>query len=329
MSEKDGLLNFSESDISLELAIRAHRGTSFSSEKRGASVVAGYVSDMQTAVDEFSKYVNDENRADIAADLEAYRTGYIKRLNAYLHAHSNVISVMIAGPSNFPVERNRKRGETADKRRDEWVSWCNWKLDKMRDLYNPRRLANAPIRADDNDAIAKLQDKIAKAEEQQELMKAINKVVKSKRLDEAAKRQKLVEMGVGDRLIGECLTPDYAGQYGIPPYMLSNNNANIRRMKERLIVLEREEARAQEGTAVDKEIVPGVTLSENTDITRLQLFFPDKPPQAVRDLLKSNGFNFSYREGAWQRLLNDNARAAVRRMTPKLAELMGHEQSEI
>ncbi len=154
-------------------------------------------------------------------------------------------------------------------------------------------------------------------------------MVKSKKLDDDAKRKQLVEMGVSDRLIDECLTPDYGGRYGIPPYMLTNNSANIRRMKDRLIVLEQEQARAQEETAVDVEIAPGVTLSENTDITRLQLFFPDKPPQAVRDLLKKNGFNFSYREGAWQRLLNDNARAAVRRMTPKLAELMGHEQSEI
>lgn len=318
----DSLLNFSESDVSLELAIRAHSGTSFSPEKRGASVVAGYMGDMQTAVDEFSKYVTDENRADIAADLEAYRAGYIKRLNAYLHAHSNVMSTMIAGPANFPVERNRKRGNTADKRRDEWLSWCNWKLDKMRSFYNPKRLANAPIRADDDDAITKLQAKIARAEEQQELMKAINKVVKSKKLDDAAKREKLVEMGIGDRLIEESLTPDYSGAYGCPPYMLSNNNANIRRMKERLAALEREAARAQEETAVDVEIVSGVTMTENTDIARLQLFFPDKPPQAVRDLLKKNGFNFSYREGAWQRLLNDNARTAVRYMTPKLADLM-------
>ena len=91
----------------------------------------------------------------------------------------------------------------------------------------------------------------------------------------------------------------------------------------------REQARAQEETAVDTEIVPGVTMSENTDITRLQLFFPGKPSQAVRDLLKSHGFNWSGREGAWQRLLNDNARTAVRRLTPKLVELMGHEQGEI
>ncbi len=328
MSGSD-LLTFSESDVSLELAIRAHSGTSFSPEKRGASVVASYMSAMQAAVDEFSKYVTDENRADIAADLEAYRVGYINKLNAYLHAHSNVVSAMIAGPSNFPVERNRKRGNTADKRRDEWLSWCNWKLDKMRSFYNPKRLANAPIRSDDDDAITKLQAKIAKAEEQQELMKAINKVVKSKKLDDDAKRKKLAEMGISDRLIEESLTPDFAGRYGIPPYMLSNNNANIRRMKDRLEALERESARAEEETAVDVEIAPGVTLSENTDITRLQLFFPGKPPQAVRDLLKKNGFNFSYREGAWQRLLNDNARTAVRHMTPKLAELMGHEQSEI
>lgn len=328
MSGSD-LLKFSMSDVSLELAIRAHKGTSFSPEKRGASVVAGYIGDMQTAVDEFSKYVTDENRADIAADLAAYKVGYINKLNAYLHARSNVMSTMITGPANFPVERNRKRGNTANKRCDEWLSWCNWKLDKMRSFYNPKRLANAPIRADDDDAIAKLQDKIAKAEEQQELMKAINKVVKSKKLDDDAKRKQLVEMGASDRLIDECLTPDYGGRYGIPPYMLTNNSANIRRMKDRLIVLEQEQARAQEETAVDVEIAPGVTLSENTDITRLQLFFPDKPPQAVRDLLKKNGFNFSYREGAWQRLLNDNARTAVRYMTPKLAELMSHEQSEI
>lgn len=80
-----------------------------------------------------------------------------------------------------------------------------------------------------------------------------------------------------------------------PSYSLSNNNAEISRTKKRIAELE----------AVDKmdhvEIsFPGGVLLTNEDINRVQILFDDKPDEETRSKLKSYGFRWSPREGAWQ-----------------------------
>ena len=53
----------------------------------------------------------------------------------------------------------------------------------------------------------------------------------------------------------------------------------------------------------------------NKEAMRLQLVFEGKPDEATRTILKSNGFRWAPSCSAWQRLLNDNAEHALRRMT--------------
>lgn len=312
MSEK--LLIFDKSDVNWKLAHDAHYGTSFSPEKRADSYVASYMADMRQMVETFGAFVTNENQAAIAADLEAYRQGYLKRMNEFLHAHSRVMSTMIAGPAKFPTERNRKRSDTADKRRNEWLEWDKKFTERMHKTYNPRRLANAPISADDGDAVEKLKTKIAAAEKNHELMKQANKIIRSKKLTDDEKRQQLAGMGFSDKLVHEFMTPDFMGKYGVPAYALSNNNANIRRMKARVEELEREQERPSVDDYETEIGGAAVTISENTTENRLQLFFDGKPPTAVRDALKANGFKWAPSQGAWQRQLNNNARAAVNRI---------------
>lgn len=95
----------------------------------------------------------------------------------------------------------------------------------------------------------------------------------------------------------------YSGA-GLPymPYELSGNNAEIRRLKGRIAQITK-----------DKEVgfvgwkFPGGEAVANTEITRLQLFFEEKPTEEQRTVLKRNGFHWSPNENAWQRLLNSNA----------------------
>jgi hypothetical protein len=173
-------------------------------------------------------------------------------------------------------------------------------------------IANAPISSDDDDAITKLQAKIKAAEKDQQFMKAANKIAKSKKLDEGQKINSLTQMGISEFTARQLLQPDYMGRVGFASYQLTNNNANIRRMKKRIIGLESEFNRDE---IEDWKIsIKGVeaTASENQEANRLQLFFDGKPPSEVITILKANGFKFSRREGnAWQRLLNDNARRTL------------------
>lgn len=108
------------SDVSCQLAYDAHRGTSFVPEKRALQEQAGYVDHIQAVHDNAERLAaTDAQRAILDAEVERYRVGYLRRLTALLSAESRIVSSMIAGPSNFPVERMRKRGATADKRRAE------------------------------------------------------------------------------------------------------------------------------------------------------------------------------------------------------------------
>lgn len=53
----------------------------------------------------------------------------------------------------------------------------------------------------------------------------------------------------------------------------------------------------------------------NKDSVRLQLIFDGKPDQKTRDLLKANGFRWAPSCTAWQRLLNDNAEYALKKIS--------------
>lgn len=299
------LISYSENDINKKLAHQAHYATSFVPEERAKYYVTSYMQEMAAMVEEFSRFVTDENEADIMESLEYYRQGYLKRLHDYLSAHSRVMSPMITGPARFPVARNNKRIDTADKRRDEWLEWCNRTKERMRRMYDPRIIARAPISSDDSNAIEKLQAKIEAAEEYQEFMKAANAVIRKKKLSDDQKVEQLAELGISELSARKLLTTsDFTGRAGFAAYQLTNNNANIRRMKERVEALRKEQEKAG---AEDKE-VDGVIIRENTDIGRLQLIFEGKPPEQTRAALKARGFRWSPREGAWQRLLNDNAR---------------------
>lgn len=52
-------------------------------------------------------------------------------------------------------------------------------------------------------------------------------------------------------------------------------------------------------------------IVRNTDLMRLQLFFDDIPCDKTRDILKRNGFRWSPKNKAWQRMLNYNSERAL------------------
>ena len=87
-----------------------------------------------------------------------------------------------------------------------------------------------------------------------------------------------------------------------PAYMLSNNNAEIRRIRGRI-----EQVRQHEDTHFAGWEFDGGRVEANKADNRLQVFFDGKPDEAARDELKANGFRWAPSVGAWQRQLNKNA----------------------
>jgi ATP-dependent Lon protease len=184
--------------------------------------------------------------------------------------------------------------------------------------------SNTAISSDDPDALEKLKAKLDGMEESQEYMKRINgcirKLVKLGITTEE-KIKKLVESEtISIPTAASLLTPDFCGRLGYADYRLQNNNANMRRVRERIAEIESQhKAIAEHGEAVDTEYEDlGLKVVMNLAANRIQFVFDGKPSEQIRSELKSNGFRWSPREGAWQRQLNNGSKSVADRMIKTL-----------
>ena len=146
--------------------------------------------------------------------------------------------------------------------------------------------ANQSISGDDPEAMKRYQEKLAKLEETQGFMKAANKAWKQ---GKAA----LIALGLSEaeseKLANEKTKP-------CPSWMLSNNNAEIRRVKENMETLKK-----LDGMTAENIKFKGGEMVVNVDINRVQFIFDDIPAPEKRALLKSHGFKWAPSEKAWQR----------------------------
>lgn len=181
------------------------------------------------------------------------------------------------------------------------------------------------ISSDDPEALDKLRAKLAEMETLQTTMKATNKVVRAFlkagcRHDNDAEElaryfEKVAEAGITSQTLArELLKPDFCKRTGFADYQLTNNNANIRRIRQRIAELEKLDA-----TPTTEREVNGVIYREEEN--RVRLIFDGKPSDDVRALLKSRGFRWSPRAGAWQRQLNNAGRYAAQFVLEKLQAL--------
>ena len=256
------------------------------------------------------KRVEPEYHEKIDYFLDLYAKRLAENINRGFEIDLRCPSVMIAGGSNFPVRKKEKQNAARERNMQDYAE-----VEKLLDKI--RSIGHGGIRSDDPRAIHKLRTKLEKLEQYQERMKAANAAIRLK--DTVKGDAKLRDMGYTDADIKKLREPDFCGRVGYPNYELSNNNANIHRIRDRIAELERNAAKAA-GPAGQPETTEGdgYKLIENTDAARIQFVFEDKPSAEIRELLKSYGFRWAPSVGAWQRLLNDNGRRAAEAIVKKL-----------
>ena len=135
----------------------------------------------------------------------------------------------------------------------------------------------AGIASDDPDALAQLQDKLAKREARQQAMKDANK----------------------------------AQRGSFKTWQLSNNNAEIRRLRQRIEQIEKLHSAAPIERAGD-----GWRMFE--DDGRIQISFDGKPAAELRQLCKGAGFVWSPSRCAWVRKVTVRAVNEARRLARAL-----------
>ena len=282
-------------------ARRAKEMNSFSDYKPG-SVTAEYRHYVDNAFEiaqAQKKRVDPMYHEKIDSLLDTYARKLAANMNHSFAIDARVPSILIAGGSNFPVRQKERQNAARDSNMQEW-QYIQGLLDKIRST------GMGGIRQDDPQAIPKLQKKLDGLVKAQETMKAVNAYYrKHGTLDGCPHLSP-------DNI--ENLKADMASSwhYEKKPFQsweLSNNNAEIHRVRQRIESL----TRAKETVYVGWEF-DGGHVEANRDQGRLQVFFDGKPEADARQQLKENGFRWAPSVGAWQRLLNDNAYRASDRI---------------
>jgi len=102
----------------------------------------------------------------------------------------------------------------------------------------------------------------------------------------------------------------------LPSYVLQNLGRNIKSVRDRIALLEKQdkEAAAHSGENVIIAETDSYKLVKNFSENRIQFLFNEKPSEEVRNLLKHWGFRWSPSNSAWQRQLNNAGLYAAKRI---------------
>lgn len=280
--------------INEEAARRAKEANSYYDYRPG-SATTEYKVMVDKAVElaeQQKRRVEPEYHAKIDHLLDLYARKLAQNMNEGYAIAARVPSVLIAGPANFPVQKKEKQNAASDKNMMEW-RYIQGLLDRIRST------GMGGISADDADAIEKLGKKLERRQEMQEQMKAVNAYYrKHKTLDGCTD---LIPEEV-ERLKADMTSSWQTQDRPYPSWLLSNNNAEMRRIKSRIETLTQQREAGYVGWEFD-----GGRVEANAADNRLQILFDSKPDNETRIALRSHGFRWSPRAGTWQRQLNDNA----------------------
>ena len=279
-------------NIDEQAARRAKEANSFRGYTPGSAT-----SDYRAMVEEAREMAEAQKRRvdpmyhdKIDSLVDRYARKLAQNLNDRYAIDARVPSVMIAGGSNFPVNKKHKQNAARDRNMGEYSEIAGL-LDKIRGT------GMGGISADDDLAVEKLEAKLDGLVQSQETMKAVNAYYrKHNTLDGCPD---LSEDTI-NKLKASMSRHWREGSPPFPSYQLSNNSAEIRRVKQRIEDLKNRSEYA--GWEFD-----GGRAEANESENRLQLFFDNKPTDDQRSALKHNGFKWAPSQGAWQRQLTKNA----------------------
>lgn len=253
-----------------------------------------------------------EEKPHLLEKAEGMAIRYSRKLsiyyNDYFRNEASCPSIMISGGANFPVRKKERQNSRRESLYHEW-EYLESYAKKIEHLLTMEQ----PILSGDKQAVELLQEKLNGLVETQEMMKAVNAYYRKEKTLDGCPNLTQEEI--------EKLKVDMASSWhwsDIPylPYELTNNNANIKRTRDRLEALKKvKETGSQETECEFCKVV------ENTEIMRLQLIFDGKPETEVRNILKKNGFRWAPSQEAWQRQLTPNAKYAMKQVIEELKKL--------
>ena len=265
----------------------------------------------------YSLYNSLSEEAKKQGVLEKYNSAFNNGYNSLLKLEREIIatrsktfSTAITGGAGI-TEKQISINETRMRLQAEKSELWRQKYDKLQKILE-KIAKNKPadlyeegdvIKSTDTHAIKKLQEKIKAIEAEKDFLKRSEKAVKEyQRTNDFTVFSKYdIPNDKANEYIDQIKRFGYALLSG-----LNNKNAEIRRIKERIAILEKNQAK---GT--DEILIEGGKIVHNGEAQRLQIFFDSIPSKDVREALKSHAFKWAPTSKAWQRTLTENAKYAV------------------
>lgn len=256
-----------------------------------------------------AKCATDEQRERAEYLYNRYCSVLAEAINRDNEIGTRCPSVLICGAGNFPIRKKEKQIAAWDKNMENFR-----KADHYLDML--KRAHTLAVKSDDPEVLDFLRAKLAGLEEAHALMVSANAYYRKNKTLEGFEGIPADTMAWITRP-GVYLPGGRNGDgsplafYGkpFPTYELTNSNANIKRVKQRIETLE-----AVKASKSIEEEHDGYTYRENAEAMRVQLRFDGKPDDETRALLKRNGFRWAPSQGVWQRQLNDNGKYAAHRV---------------
>lgn len=278
-----------------DLARQAYAGISFTPERRGDSDLQEMQNEIAAFRADLEPLARNDAQKEILANECAFYAGSLRdRYRKLWAAKSRTISPMITGPANFPVRRNNKRMETERRRLEELCELPG----RARAAARKRILAARTPAEEMEDEWLLLRRKIRSnletvaAIDSGELpyyRSAFTNSIKG-RLDRMAGHGQI-------ELVRRALEYIKTNQNPKRPFFAARNG--VWKLVETAKAEAAKPVQTGEETIAEKN---GVTIINNHDEERVQIFFPGKPDAETRARLKGRGFRFSRRNGnAWQR----------------------------
>ena len=194
--------------------------------------------------------------------------GYARKLADWINRRNRSgaghVSVMVAGSGNYNMNKHNKWLER------EGRFWAEFdELQKIEQRINTVIAGDKIIKSSDDNALELLKEKLVKAQEEHQGYKDHNRQAKKE------------------------------GKPILPTYVLSNSNARIRGIKDRITKLEKMDQAKNDDCPKEVEGF-GYRIVDNASENRIQIHFNEKPDTELRNKLKKNGFRWTPSKGVWQ-----------------------------
>ena len=295
--------------INENMAARAKSMMSFNDYKKGSATneYRKLIDEASTIAEQQKSKVDSMYHEKIDYYFHLYARKLAQNLNGFHEIGTRCPSVMIAGGANFSVKKKERQMNAYRKNAQEYEE-----IQEI--LYKIKGIGMGGISSDNPKAMEKLKEKLFTLEQNQEQMKQVNAYYKKHKTLEGCSLLSEAEK----KRLTSYIEKDYnAEKRPYNSFTLTNNNAKIKHTKQRIAELEKRDSldflngwKFESGEVI-----------ANKEVNRLQIVFDEKPEEELRAKLKLNGFKWSPSQNAWQRLLNQNAVRAVKRIE-ELAEII-------